>query len=173
MMRRHTTCTCVALAAVVLCGLVAAVPVHACLFSNAASAYANGVAARRITAIPTTAQERALWAPFAFPQSFARGQTLHLRENMHEVARSMGSAALHWRVHWLFGDGTRATGVAVTHTYRRRGVYRIQVQSFFVGDSGLEGWYNFDVVDIVVGPVPATLRRMIPHTHGRDGQPLA
>jgi hypothetical protein len=61
----------------------------------------------------------------------------------------------------------------VTHTYRRRGVYRIQVQSYFVGDSGLEAWYNFDVVDIVIGPVPATLRRMIPQTHGGDGHPLA
>ena len=162
MMHRRTTCTCVALAAVVLCDLVAAVPVQACLFSNVASADANGIAARRITAIPTTSQERALWAPFVFAHSFAPGHTLRLRENMHEVARSMGSAALRWRVHWLFGDGTRATGVAVTHTYRRHGVYRIQVQSYFVGNSGLEGWYDFDVVDIVIGPVPATLRRMLP-----------
>lgn len=160
-MRQRIACTCVAFAVIVSGVLVAAAPVRACLFSNVASAYVNGLVARRVTAIPTTAQERALWAPFAFAQIFAPGRLLHLRENMDEVARSMGREALRWRVHWLFGDGTRATGVAVTHTYRRRGVYQIQVQSFFVGNSGLKGWYNFDIVDIVIGSVPPTLRGMI------------
>ena len=134
---------------------------QACLFSNVASAYADGIAAQRVMAVPTTAQQKALWAPFAFHRTFAPGRVLHLRENMREVARSMGAEALRWTVHWLFGDGTRATGVAVTHTYRHRGVYRIEVQSDFVGASGLKGWYDFDVVDVVVGPVPRTLARLL------------
>lgn len=127
-----------------------AAPAQACLFSNVASAYANGVAARLVTAVPATAQARALWAPFAFRQHFAPGQALRLHENMCEVARSMGPQALHWTVHWLFGDGTRATGVAVTHSYRRAGLYRIEVQSYYVGNSGLKGWYDFDVVDVTI-----------------------
>ena len=130
---------------------------QACLFSNVASAYADGIAAQRVTAVPATARQKSLWAPFAFHHAFAAGHVLHLRENMREVARSMGVEALHWTVHWLFGDGTRATGAAVTHAYRRRGVYRIEVQGDFVGASGLKGWYDFDMVDVVVGPVPRSL----------------
>ena len=138
---------------------MAAPPVQACLFSNVASAFANGMAARPVTTVPTTAQAKALWAPFAFRQTFRAGQVLGLREDMREVARSMGQEAVHWPVHWLFGDGTRATGVAVRHVYRRRGLYRIAVQSYFVGNSGLKGWYDFDLVTVTVTSGPATARR--------------
>lgn len=127
---------------------------HACLFSNVASASANGVLARRITAAPTAPRLMPLWAPFAFRQTFAPGQRIQFRENMREVARSMGPQALHWRVHWLFGDGTRAIGSAVSHTYRRPGLYRIDVQSDFVGPSGLKAWTDFDLIDVVVGAAP-------------------
>jgi hypothetical protein len=141
---------------------------QACLFSNVASAYADGIAAQRVMTVPTTAQQKALWAPFTFPHTFAAGRVLHLREDMREVARSMGAEALRWTVHWLFGDGTRATGVAVTHVYRHRSVYRIEVQSEFVGASGLKGWYDFDVVDVVVGPVPRALA-WLPRPSGQSG----
>jgi PKD domain len=134
---------------------------QACLFSNVASAYADGIAARSVTAAPITPQQKALWAPFAFKHAVAPGHLLHLRENMREVAKSMGAEALHWTVHWLFGDGAQASGVAVTHAYRHPGVYRIAVQANFVGPSGVKGWYSFDLVDVVVGPVPRAMNWLL------------
>src|SRR5207244_12762805 len=120
MRRIARACAVLAVSLAVAPALTSLPSAQACLFSNVASAYADGIAARRVTAVPATAQQKSLWAPFAFHHAFAPGHVLHLRENMREVARSMGAGALHWTVHWLFGDGTRATGVAVTHAYRRR-----------------------------------------------------
>lgn len=131
-----------------------AAPVHACLFSNVASAYANGAAAYRVKVLPAR-QGEAVWAPFAFRRQFAPGQALHLHEDMREVARGMGRAALHWRVRWLFGDGTHAMGVAVTHAYRHHGLYKIQVESYYSGGRSAVGWYAFDMIDVAVGPPPA------------------
>jgi hypothetical protein len=73
---------------------------------------------------------------------------------MREVAKSLGRGALHWRVRWLFGDGTRAMGVNVTHAYRRNGLYKIEVQSYYSGGRTTKGWYDFDLIDAVVGPLP-------------------
>lgn len=129
---------------------------HACLFSGVASAYADGIVARPVTAAPTDPRQMARWAPFAFRQTFAPGRALRLREDMREVARSQGPEALHWRVLWLFGDGARAQGVAVAHTYRHPGVYRVDVQADFVGPSGLPSWHDFDIVDAVVGRAQAS-----------------
>ena len=122
---------------------------RACLSSQVPSAYADGIAARVVTTQPAGSATPAPWAPFAFPQPMAPGHRVHLREDMAEVAQSLGRAALRWRVRWLFGDGTRAMGVAVIHTYRRPGIYRITVQSY-EGQNPWTGWYTFDLVDVTV-----------------------
>jgi len=75
---------------------------------------------------------------------------------MVEVARSLGKQVLGWRVRWMFGDGALAPGVAATHTYQKAGVYKISVQSYYTGPRSAKGWYTFDLVDIVVGPLPAS-----------------
>jgi len=148
----------VALSAFVADGAAA----QACLFSGVASAYADGIVARPVTGAPGDPRQMALWAPFAFRQTFAPGRVLHLREDMREVARSQGAEALHWRVLWLFGDGARAHGVAVAHAYRRPGIYRVDVQADFVGPSGLPSWHDFDVMDVVVGHMPARVTWLRP-----------
>ena len=66
-------------AALLVSGAVQASHASACLFSNVASAYANGVVARRVTALPGSAKGEALWAPFAFRADFSTRQSLHLR----------------------------------------------------------------------------------------------
>jgi len=133
-----------------------AAPVRACIFSNVASAYADGVVARHITTLPTTNAGEALWAPFAFPQSLKPGHVVVLREDMGEVARSLGQQALGWRVRWMFGDGATTIGAAATHVYAKDGVYKISVQSYYTGARSVKGWYTFDLIDIVVGPLPAS-----------------
>jgi hypothetical protein len=135
----------------VLCAHLGA---RACLFSNVASAYANGAVAYRVKALPPK-QDENVWAPFAFRQQFAPGQTLRLREDMREVARSFNSAALHWRVRWYFDDGTQASGVSVTHRYRHRGLYKIEVKGYYGGGRAAQGWYDFDIIDVLIGPPPA------------------
>lgn len=148
-----------ALASAVLATLLSASLARACLFSNVASAYANGALAYRVKVLPATQQGEALWAPFAFRQQFAPSQVLHLREDMKEVAKSFGSVALHWRVRWLFGDGTQASGFSVAHTYRHRGVYKIEVKSYFPKGAA-KGWYDFDTIDVAIGPLPANVTWM-------------
>ncbi len=141
-------------AVLLVMGVAQASHASACLFSNVASAYANGVVARHVTALPGSAKGEALWAPFVFRADFSTRHPIHLREDMREVAKSLGRGALHWRVRWLFGDGTRAVGVDVTHVYHRNGLYKIEVQSYYSGGRTVKGWYNFDLIDAVVGPLP-------------------
>jgi hypothetical protein len=129
-----------------------AIGADACLYSNVASAYADSVLAYRVSALPGTPSGEKVWAPFAFRQIFRPGLSVRLREDMREVAKSLGPSALRWRVRWSFGDGTRAAGVNVAHSYRRAGLYKIDVQSYYDGRSrGRLGWYTFDAIDVVVG----------------------
>lgn len=156
---RRAACLVLALSTAAPIALAAAPPAHACLFSDVASAYADDIAARRVKTLPNTAQGQALWAPFAFRQHFAGGHTIHFREDMREVARSLGQDVLHWRVRWLFGDGTRAPGVAPAHIYRHAGLYKIEVQAYYT--RAPQGWYDFDIIDVAVGRVPAGLMALI------------
>jgi len=127
--------------------------------SSAASARASRTTFHEpwhITALPSTSAGEDFWAPFAFPRALTPGHAVALREDMGEVARSLGKQVLGWRVRWMFGDRAMAAGVAASHAYRKAGVYKISVQSYYAGARSAKGWYTFDLIDVIVGPLPAS-----------------
>jgi hypothetical protein len=121
--------------------------VGACALDQVPSMSMNGHLAVLNKKPPRTRAELIKWAYFIFRTHPRVGQLLHFAENRREVARSLTKQAMEHAAKWVFDDGTDAYGWVVSHTYRKRGIFRITVLAY---DQGTHRWYPFDQATLIV-----------------------
>lgn len=128
----------------ILLGLGSAVQsASACAIDGVPSLKADGMSAVLNRAQPTNAS-LAHWSPFVFPRSFRAGQTIHLSEDLRELARTLPPEMVQGRWLWRTGDGGRVEGRTAAHRFSRPGTYLITVavelpahRGAFIFDSAL------------------------------------
>ncbi len=111
----------IALLAVILAVLFWPATARACSIDGIVSLSANGNLAN-LTDGAATRANIAHWAPFSFIAA-AVGDTLHLREDLGELHRTLPESAFKTPFRWSFGDGAVATGWSPSHRYSRLGAY--------------------------------------------------
>lgn len=123
----------------------------ACTIDGKATAYVDGRRAARTPLItkPLPASAARTWAMFTFNGRYRAGTALRLMEDRAQLKSALSaqtlSAAKSWR--WDFGDGSHASGWAVTHKYTHPGTYRITVAAYY---SAWHKYFAFDAIHIVV-----------------------
>lgn len=124
--------------------LTLAEPAAACSLDGVPSLSANGTLVQPMTSKPSRA-EQAQWAPFAVPGALSAGREIRFSESVSELKRSLPPLAFAYPWRWQFGDGSTATGTAVTHAYHRPGLYRVTVWADYRAE---HFWYEFDAAMI-------------------------
>lgn len=145
--------------------LASARSTQACSLDGVASLSVNGNLAG-LTNGPATRSTLAHWAPFTLIAA-APGDTLHLREDIGNVRRSIPGEALKAPFYWTFGDGTTATGQTATHRYTRTGWYKITVAYYRAAN---RTWVTFDDAQMQIVSAGSLWRANLGYYARQDAQ---
>jgi hypothetical protein len=118
----------------------------ACTIDGKPSLTINGHTVALNKVVPRLGTDLQLWAPFILPRTLQIGQKETLTEIKKLIPLEAEAFRTPWR--WNFGDGSAlAHGFAVTHVFRRPGLYKVTVDAYFPSH---KFWYTFDAVQVRV-----------------------
>ena len=103
---------------------------NACDIDDKVTAIANGDRAVR-SHVTFTLKTARTWALFSFPGRYHARTPIRFTEERGQLRRALPPDSLRHTLRWDFGDGTHATGWAVTHRYTHAGLYRITVNAYY------------------------------------------
>jgi hypothetical protein len=89
--------------------------------------------------------------PFIFQRVYGRTQTIRFAENLNDLKKSLGQAALSHPFLWRWGDGSYSVAFSPSHTYRHTGSYNINVYAFRSAEGG-DALTPFDQARLTIVP---------------------
>ena len=110
--------------------LVSAHGTNACDLDGKPTAFADGNRAV-LSHVRFTLKAARTWALFSFPGRYHARTPIRFTEERGQLRRALPPDSLRHTLRWDFGDGTHATGWAVTHRYTHAGLYRITVNAYY------------------------------------------
>ena len=139
-------CVAVPLVLMLAIALVAPHGTNACDLDGKPTTFANGTRAV-LSHITFTLKAARTWALFSFPGRYHARTPIRFTEDRAQLRHALPADALRHTWRWDFGDGTHASGWAVTHRYAHAGLYRITVQAYY---SIWHRYFPFDNVRISI-----------------------